>query len=151
MAAPSDQVAFACASMHSGNYCVTASVDVVNFLQPIEVGELVTLKAWVNYVGHSSMIVGIRVEAENIRTGERKHCNSSYFTMVAKDDAERDTNVPGPVLRNKREICRFLNGAESMRGRKQKGRSSGDIDLGGEAYKKDLEGYRVMVELAGKA
>ena len=81
-----DQIAFASASKFSGNYCVTASVDTVNFLQPIEVGELVTMKASVNYVGRSSMIVGIRVEAENIQTGVIKHCNSSYFTMVAKDD-----------------------------------------------------------------
>ncbi len=67
-----DQIAFACASKYSGNYCVTASVDTVNFLAPIEVGELVTLKASVNYVGNSSMIVGIRVEAENIQTGKDK-------------------------------------------------------------------------------
>lgn len=64
-----DQIAFACASKFSGNYCVTASVDTVNFLNPIEVGELVTMKASVNYVGTSSMIIGIRVEAENIQTG----------------------------------------------------------------------------------
>lgn len=64
-----DQIAFACASKFSGNYCVTASVDTVNFLKPIEVGELVTMKASVNYVGKSSMIIGIRVEAENIQTG----------------------------------------------------------------------------------
>lgn len=142
-----DQVAFACASKHSENYCVTASVDVVNFLQPIEVGELVTLKASVNYVGHSSMIVGIRVEAENIRKGTTKHCNSSYFTMVAKDEQGHNTRVPGLILRNKREICRFMNGAESMRDRKRKGRASCDIDLSNEAYKKDLEGFRVRVEL----
>ena len=79
-----DQIAFACASKHSKNYCVTASVDTVNFLKPIEVGELVTMKASVNYVGKTSMIIGIRVEAENIHTGVKKHCNSSYFTMVAK-------------------------------------------------------------------
>ena len=59
-----DQIAFACASKYSGNYCVTASVDTVDFLNPIEVGELVTMKASINYVGKSSMIVGIRVEAK---------------------------------------------------------------------------------------
>ncbi|MEP1856404.1 acyl-CoA thioesterase, partial [Nonlabens ulvanivorans] len=64
-----DQIAFACASKHSGVYCVTASVDVVDFKAPIEVGEMVTLKASVNYVGKSSMVVGIRVDAENIQTG----------------------------------------------------------------------------------
>ena len=83
-----DQIAFACGSKFSGNYCVTASVDTVNFLKPIEVGELVTMKASVNYVGKSSMVIGIRVEAENIQTGVVKHCNSSYFTMVSKDKSE---------------------------------------------------------------
>lgn len=63
-----DQIAFACASKFSGNYCVTASIDTVNFLKPIEVGELVTMKASVNYVGTSSMIIGIRVESQNIQT-----------------------------------------------------------------------------------
>lgn len=81
-----DQIAFACASKHSGTYCVTASVDTVDFLNAIEVGELVTMKASINYVGRSSMVVGIRVESENIQTGEIKHCNSSYFTMVARND-----------------------------------------------------------------
>ena len=81
-----DQIAFACASKHSRAYCVTASVDTVDFLNPIEVGELVTMRASVNYVGKSSMVVGIRVEAENIQTGKVKHCNSSYFTMVAKNE-----------------------------------------------------------------
>jgi acyl-CoA hydrolase len=64
---------------------VSQPVDTVDFLNPIEVGELVTMKASVNYVGNSSMIIGIRVESENIQTGAIKHCNSSYFTMVSKD------------------------------------------------------------------
>ncbi|MEO0877989.1 MAG: acyl-CoA thioesterase, partial [Bacteroidota bacterium] len=62
-----DQIAFACASKHSGAYCVTASVDTVDFRNPIEIGELVTMKASVNYVGRTSMVVGIRVESENIQ------------------------------------------------------------------------------------
>lgn len=89
-----DQIAFACASKHSGTYCVTASVDTVDFLQPIEVGELVTLKASINFTGNTSMIVGIRVEAENIQTGHVKHCNSSYFTMVAKNSDGSNAQVP---------------------------------------------------------
>jgi acyl-CoA hydrolase len=76
-------------------YCVTASVDTVDFLNPIEVGELVTMKASVNYVGNSSMIIGIRVESENIQTGAIKHCNSSYFTMVSKTKMVR-TKSPRP-------------------------------------------------------
>jgi uncharacterized protein (TIGR00369 family) len=102
-----DQIAFACASKFSGNYCVTASVDTVNFLKPIEVGELVTMKASVNYVGKSSMIIGIRVEAENIQTGVVKHCNSSYFTMVSKDKQGNNAMVPGLLLSNLEEVRRF--------------------------------------------
>ncbi len=145
-----DQVAFACASKHSGHYCVTASVDVVNFLRPIEVGELVTLKASINFVGHSSMIVGIRVEAENIRTGALKHCTSAYFSMVAKDDDERSVEVPGLIVRNKREVCRFLNGAKSIVHREEQHRASCDVDLADDAYRKDLQGYRVQVHLGPK-
>ena len=102
-----DQIAFACASKHSGNYCVTASVNKVDFLHPIEVGELVTMKASINFTGRTSMVVGLRVESENIRTGEKKHCNSSYFTMVAKDDYGKSIPVPGIILTNKNEVRRF--------------------------------------------
>ena len=79
-----DQIAFACASKHSRAYCVTASVDTVDFLNPVEVGELVTMRASINYVGRTSMVVGIRVESEHIQTGKTKHCNSSYFTMKSR-------------------------------------------------------------------
>ncbi len=102
-----DQIAFACASKHSSNYCVTASVNKVDFLNPIEVGELLTLKASVNYTGRTSMVIGLRVESENIRTGETKHCNSSYFTMVAKDENEKSTPVPGIILTSKDEVRRY--------------------------------------------
>ena len=102
-----DQIAFACASKHSGNYCVTASVNKVDFLNPIEVGELVTLKASVNYTGRTSMVIGLRVISENIRSGKIKHCNSSYFTMVAKDEEGNSASVPGIILTSKEEIRRF--------------------------------------------
>lgn len=102
-----DQIAFACASKHSGNYCVTASVNKVDFLNSIEVGELVTMKASVNYTGRTSMVVGLRVISENIRTVEQKHCNSSYFTMVAKDENGKSTPIPGIILTTKQEIRRF--------------------------------------------
>lgn len=109
-----DSVAFACASKHSGQYCVTASVNTVDFLKPIEVGELVSMKAMVNYVGNSSMVVGIRVEAENIQTGVVKHCNSSYFTMVAKDEEGNSVRVPGLVLESKEDARRVLRSIERM-------------------------------------
>lgn len=102
-----DQVAFACASKHSGHYCVTASVNKVDFLNPIEVGELLNIKATVNYTGNTSMVVGMRVETENIQTGLVKHCNSSYFTMVAKDEDGNNVRVPGLILDSIDDIRRF--------------------------------------------
>ncbi len=113
-----DQIAFACASKHSGHYCVTASVGSVDFLNPIEIGELVTMHASINHVGNSSMVVGIRVESENIQTGIKKHCNSSYFTMVAKNKEGSSTmQVPGLILQNTTDVRRFI---EAVRRKEQK-------------------------------
>lgn len=92
-----DQVAYACASRYAARYCVTLSVDQVMFRQPIMVGELVTFLASVNYTGKSSLEVGIKVVAENIRTQEVRHANSCFFTMVAVDDEGKP--VPVPPLR----------------------------------------------------
>ncbi|MEX1239329.1 MAG: acyl-CoA thioesterase [Cyclobacteriaceae bacterium] len=103
-----DKVAYACASKHAGTYCVTVSVDKVEFLQPVEVGELVAMHASVNYVGRTSLIVGIRVEAQNVKTGAVKHTNSSYFTMVAKGDDDKPTPVPRLILQNKEQVKRFI-------------------------------------------
>jgi len=102
-----DQIAFACASKYSGKYCVTASVDRVDFLTPVEVGELVTLNASVNYVGKTSMVIGIRVESQNVQTGEIKHCNSSYFTMICKEENGEKSEAPKLILRTPNEIRRF--------------------------------------------
>jgi acyl-CoA hydrolase len=89
-----DQVAYACASRYAGRYVVTLSVDQVMFRQPIYVGELVTFLASVNHTGRSSMEVGIKVLAENIRTQELRHANSCFFTMVAVDDERKPVAVP---------------------------------------------------------
>jgi uncharacterized protein (TIGR00369 family) len=110
-----DEIAFSCASKHSGYYCVTASVNRVDFLNPVEVGHLLHLRASINYTGNSSMVVGLRVESENIRTGEIKHCNSSYFTMVAKDDDGKGVRVPGLILDSKESIRRFARSIERQR------------------------------------
>ncbi|TXK21358.1 acyl-CoA thioesterase [Pontibacter qinzhouensis] len=103
-----DKVAYACAAKHAGNYCVTVTVDGVNFLQPVEVGELVSLMASINYVGNTSLMVGIKVIAENVKSGLVKHTNTSYFTMVAKDDDNNPTQVPGLILENHNDARRFL-------------------------------------------
>jgi len=88
-----DEVAYACASRYAARYVVTMSVDQVIFRQPIHVGELVTFLASVNHTGRSSMEIGVRVVAENIRTQEKRHVNSCYFTMVAVDDNRKPTAV----------------------------------------------------------
>ena len=89
-----DQVAYACASRYASSYVVTMSVDQVTFRQPIHVGELVSFLACVNHTGTSSMEIGIKVVAENIRTQDIRHVNSCYFTMVAVDDARKPVAVP---------------------------------------------------------
>ena len=122
-----DQIAFACASKHSRHYCVTASVNKVDFLNPIDVGELVTLKASVNYTGRTSMVVGLRVESEDVQTGKKKHCNSSYFTMVAKDDNGKNVPVPGLILDTEESVRRFsrsLARQEQSRNRSNRFKSS---------------------------
>ncbi len=102
-----DQVAYACASRYAARYVVTVSVDQVMFRQPVHVGELVSFLACVNYTGTSSMEIGIKVVAENIRSQQKRHVNSCFFTMVAVDDDRHP--VPVPVLRprNEREKRRY--------------------------------------------
>ena len=89
-----DQAAYACASRYAGSYVVTLSVDQVMFLQPIHVGELVSFLASINFTGTSSLEVGIKVVAENIRSQVVRHVNSCFFTMVAVDDERRSVAVP---------------------------------------------------------
>jgi len=89
-----DQVAYACASRYAGCYVVTLSVDQVMFRQPIHVGELVTFLAAVNHTGTSSMEIGIKVVAEDIRQRVVRHVNSCFFTMVAVGDDRKPVPVP---------------------------------------------------------
>ncbi|MCK0512802.1 acyl-CoA thioesterase [Aromatoleum buckelii] len=101
-----DQVAYACASRYAGHYVVTLSVDQVMFRQPIHVGELVSFLASVNYTGKTSMEVGIKVLAENIREKVVRHANSCFFTMVAVDDEGRSIPVPPLVPTTPDELRR---------------------------------------------
>lgn len=142
-----DQIAFAAASKFSGFYCVTASVDTVDFLSPIEIGELVTMKASVNYVGNSSMVVGIRVESSNIRTGTVKHCNSSYFTMVAKDENGQNVSVPGLILTSADEIRRFLKSVKRIGSRHESDRHEETFDYRSQEAFDLLEPYPVKIRI----
>lgn len=142
-----DKVAYACAAKHAGTYCVTVSVDGVEFLQPVEVGELVHLMASVNYVGRTSMVIGIRVTSENVKTGNIKHTNTSYFTMVAKDDNGKPTEVPPLILESKDDIRRFL---ESMKRKELKGIYKEEFDNEKTSIRVDtdlhlLENERVII------
>lgn len=120
-----DKVAYACAAKHAGNYCVTVTVDGVNFLQPVEVGELVSLMASVNYVGRTSLVVGIKVTAENVKTGQVKHTNTSYFTMVAKGEDDKPAQVPGLTLESAEDLRRFL---EALQRKQIKARSEQEFN-----------------------
>lgn len=92
-----DRVAYACAARYAATNIVTLSVDQVFFKEPIYVGELVIFSASVNYVGTSSMEIGIRVVAENLMTSQWRHTNTCYFTMVAVDHQGKPTKIATPL------------------------------------------------------
>lgn len=140
-----DQIAFACASKYSGSYCVTASVDTVDFLNPVDVGELVTLKASVNYVGKTSMVVGIRVTSEHIQTGVKKHCNSSYFTMVAKDENGKNVQVPKLILSNLEEVRRFYDSINRIENKKKAKELEFNFDHTSKEAIDNLKNYNVVI------
>jgi acyl-CoA hydrolase len=89
-----DEAAGLASVRHSGLRCVTAAMDRMTFLLPVHVGELLTLESSVNAAWRTSVEVGVRVTAENVRTGEKRHTNTAYLTMVALDDDGRPTPVP---------------------------------------------------------
>jgi uncharacterized protein (TIGR00369 family) len=105
-----DKVAYVCAAKHSGNYCVTVAVEGVEFFNPVEVGDLVSIKASVNYVGRTTMIIGMRIESLKPKTGVVTHTNSCYFTMAAKNDEGALTEVPRLILENETQTRRFAEG-----------------------------------------
>lgn len=111
-----DQVAYACASRYAGCYVVTLSVDQVTFREPIRVGELVTFHANVNYVGRTSMEVGIKVVAEDIHRRIVRHTNSCFFTMVAFSEG-RPTPVPPLDLTSDEQRRRFEEAGQRRQAR----------------------------------
>ena len=89
-----DKVAYACACRYAGTSIVTLSVDQVFFKEPVHVGDLLTCKATVNYVGRTSMEIGVKVISENLKTGELRHTNTCYFTMVALGEDKKPAPLP---------------------------------------------------------
>ena len=102
-----DTTAAVSAISHARHICVTVSVDRVDFREPIHVGELVIMKSSVNYVGKTSMEVGVRVETENLLTGVRLHTNSCYLTFVAVDAHGKPVPVPPLEPETAEEIRRY--------------------------------------------
>jgi acyl-CoA hydrolase len=102
-----DLVAAIAAARHSKHVCVTASVDELNFLQPIKLGEVVTLLASVNRVFRTSMEVGVKVLSENMLTGTIKHANTAYLTFVALDESGKPIHVPQIDTQTEEEQRRF--------------------------------------------
>jgi len=89
-----DEAAGVAAVRHCGGRVVTAAMDRMTFVEPVMIGELLTCSAMVNAVWNTSMEVGVRVEAENPRTGEKRHTSTAYLTMVGLDDEGQPTPVP---------------------------------------------------------
>jgi len=102
-----DTTAAVAAIRHTRISVVTASIDRVDFREPIHVGDLVVMKASVNFVGRTSMEVGVRVEAEDMLTGNRRHTNSAYLTFVAIDRDGRPVEVPQIVPESEEEKRRY--------------------------------------------
>lgn len=112
-----DTTAAVSAMRHARMTCVTASVDRVDFREPVHIGDLVIMHSSVNYVGRTSMEVGVRVETENLLDGVRRHTNSCYLTFVAIDRNGRPVEVPPIVAETSIEIRRFHAAQERRRRR----------------------------------
>lgn len=117
-----DTAAGICAMRHCRTRVVTVSLDSMSFLHPVHIGDLVTVSASVNDVGSTSMEVGVRVESENVRTGQRMHTSSAYLVFVALDQHRRPAPVPPLVVetddeRRRQEHARIRR--ESRRARQE--------------------------------
>lgn len=118
-----DKSAAVAAFRHARTNCVTASIDRVDFREPIHVGELVTCRASVNFVGNTSMEIGVRVESEDLITGIRRHTNTCYLTFVAIDRNGRPVPIPEVRPETDEQRRRYL-GAQARRQRRLEERQS---------------------------
>ncbi len=109
-----DQAAAIAGARHTHSNVVTASVDRMDFISPVFVGNVVFAKASINYTGRTSMEIGVRIEAECLRTGTHTHVGSAYLTFVALDDNDKPTEIP-QILPETEEEKRRYNGAKNRR------------------------------------
>ena len=114
-----DTAAGIVAYRHCRTNVVTASMDRLDFHQPVFIGELVVLRASINYAGNTSMEVGVRVEAEDLMTGEIRHTNSAYVTMVSLNENRKPTPIPKIMPETQDERRRFEEGKIRAQRRKE--------------------------------
>jgi uncharacterized protein (TIGR00369 family) len=117
-----DTAAGVCATRHCRTRVVTVSMDSMTFLHPVYVGNVVTVYASVNDVGRTSLEVGVRVEAENIRSGEKNHTSTAYLVFVALDDNGKPIDAPGLIVESEAERRRQAHARirrESRRARQE--------------------------------
>jgi acyl-CoA hydrolase len=119
-----DLIAGLVAQRHCRKNAVTASIDRVNFLKPVLVGDALILKARLNYVSHSSMEIEVKVEAENLMTGIRTLTNTAFVTSVALDDSGKSVKVPPLLLMTEEEKKRFAEAEQRMLQRKKERKSN---------------------------
>lgn len=117
-----DEAGGLAAMRHARRPVVTVAMDSMSFLSPVRVGHVLTLRARVNWVGKSSIEVGVRVEAENPVTGEITHTNSAFAIFVALDDNGRPVTVPPLILESEEDRRRWLEGEERQEIRLQRWR-----------------------------
>ena len=110
-----DRTAAVSAIRHARSSCVTVSIDRVDFREPIHLGDLVVMRSSVNYVGRTSMEIGVRVEAEDLLTGLRRHTNSCYLTFVCVDEHGRPRAVPRLEPETPDELRRYKAAQERRR------------------------------------
>lgn len=125
-----DKAAAVAAFRHARSACVTASIDRVDFREPIHVADLVTCRASVNFVGTTSMEVGVRVEAEDLISGQRRHTNTCYLTFVAVDRNGRPKPI-AKVLPETEEQRRRYDAAQARRRRRLEEREAEGRDSEG--------------------
>lgn len=108
------------ASRHCRRTAVTASIDELHFLAPVKLGQIVILKASINYVGRTSMEIGVRIEAEDPHTGERRKTATAFLTFVALDESGKPTGVPELILETDEDKRRYGEGQKRAEGRKER-------------------------------
>lgn len=133
MLAMMDKAAAVAAFRHARRACVTASIDRVDFREPIHVGDLVVMKASVNFAGRTSLEVGVRVEAEDMISGIRRHTNSAYLTFVSVDLNGRPVEVAELVPETAEQKRRYAAAQERRRRRLEERKEEAAVQADAEA------------------